>query len=205
MGKHLTYANVTATLALFIALGSGAYAINTIGSKDIRNGAVRSADLRNGRAVAAQDVRRNALGPEQIDEKSLDASRFVGAVGKQAADCDPNSLTVFVECARATAHLNGPARLLVIATGNEETLSGAGAAATCDIRIDGAPSPLPINPGESGTDNTSGTATDGFARTFVTPDPLSRGPHTVALACKELASDVRIDAPTIAAIAINEP
>ena len=59
MRRHLTYANVTATLALFIALGGGAYAISKIGSKDIRNGAIRSADLRNHRAVAASDVRRN--------------------------------------------------------------------------------------------------------------------------------------------------
>ena len=40
------YANVTSTLALVVALGgTGAYAANTIGSKDIGNGQVKSADL----------------------------------------------------------------------------------------------------------------------------------------------------------------
>lgn len=204
MRKHLTYANVTATLALFIALGGGAYALNKIGSKDIRNGAIRSADLRNRRAVAAQDVRRNSLGRAQISEQSLDASRFAKVAGKEASDCDPNSLTVFVECARASVHLSRPARILVVATGNEES-DASGAGANCEIRIDETPSATGVNPGESATDNTDATATNGFARTLVTPDALSPGRHNVALACKELIPDARIDAPTIAAIAINSP
>jgi hypothetical protein len=34
---RLTYANVVATLALFIALGGSSYAITQIGSKQVRN------------------------------------------------------------------------------------------------------------------------------------------------------------------------
>jgi len=204
MRRHLTYANVTATLALFIALGGGAYAISNVGSKDIRNGAIRSADLRNQRAVAGRDVRRNALGAGQINEQSLEASRFAKVAGKEASDCDPNSGTIFVDCVRATVHLSRPARILVFATGNEENDAGGGGA-NCEIQIDATPSATGINPGESATDNTDATATNGFARTLVTPDALSPGHHSVALACKELIPDARIDAPTIAAIAINSP
>ena len=53
------------------------------------------------------------------------------------------------------------------------------------------------------TDNTSSLATNGFARTVVTPDPLARGRHKVALTCKEFTGNVRIDVPTIAVIAIS--
>ncbi len=59
-----------------------------------------------------------------------------------------------------------------------------------------------MSPGEESV-NTSGTATNGFARTMVTRNTLSPGRHRVALACNELLGNVRIDAPTIAAIAIG--
>jgi hypothetical protein len=37
----------------------------------------------------------------------------------------------------------------------------------------------------------------------VTPEPLPKGRHHVVLACKEFTGNVRIDVPTIAAIAIS--
>lgn len=50
--QRLTYANVTATLALFIALGGSSYAAlslprNSVGTQQIRPGAVRSTDVKN--------------------------------------------------------------------------------------------------------------------------------------------------------------
>ena len=50
--RHLTYANVIATLALFLALGGASYAAiklpkNSVGSKQIRTGAVTSSDIKN--------------------------------------------------------------------------------------------------------------------------------------------------------------
>jgi len=77
---HLSYANVTATLALFIALGGSSYAALRIGSREIVNNSVRSGDIRNNhvrsrdirnRTILGRDVRRNALGSDQIKEQSL--------------------------------------------------------------------------------------------------------------------------------------
>jgi hypothetical protein len=49
LARHLSYANVMATLAVFIALATGgAYAANTIGSDDIIDGQVMRQDLANG-------------------------------------------------------------------------------------------------------------------------------------------------------------
>jgi hypothetical protein len=50
--RHLTYANVMATLAVFLVLGGGAYAAfhlpkNSVRSKNIVNGQVKRADVSN--------------------------------------------------------------------------------------------------------------------------------------------------------------
>lgn len=59
---RLTYSNVAATLALFIALGGTGYAAAKITSGDIKN-----------RTIQPRDVRRNALGGGVIDESKLRA------------------------------------------------------------------------------------------------------------------------------------
>jgi hypothetical protein len=199
--KHLSYANVVATAALFVALGGSAYAVSQITSGEIKNETIKSADLRDRKAVKGPDVKRNTLGGKEIAEQSLDGSRFAPVAGQEAGVCNPQSVT-FVECAVATIKLRRPSRLLAIGTGGEESEAGP-ASAVCEVRIDGTPTPLSANPGEQATDNSSPSATDGFARTVVTADPLAAGAHHVAMACSEAAGDVRIQDPTIAAIAIT--
>lgn len=56
----LTYANVVATLALFIALGGSSYAALTITGRDVQNG-----------SLTARDVKRNTLGGGRIKESTL--------------------------------------------------------------------------------------------------------------------------------------
>jgi hypothetical protein len=56
---RLTYANVIATVALFVALGGGAYAAlkvpkNSVGSAQIRNGKVKAPDLARGSVTPAK-------------------------------------------------------------------------------------------------------------------------------------------------------
>ena len=69
---HLTYANVIATLALFLALGGGAYAAlrlpkNSVGTKQIRKNAVRSGKVKNG-SLLAKDFKQGQLprGPQGL-------------------------------------------------------------------------------------------------------------------------------------------
>jgi hypothetical protein len=59
LSARLTYANIVASLALFIALGGGAYAAtnlpkNSVASKQIKDGSVRTADLANNAVTAAK-------------------------------------------------------------------------------------------------------------------------------------------------------
>lgn len=66
----LTYANVMATVAVFLALGGGAYAAtqlpkNSVGTKQIKNNAVNSAKVKDG-TLLAKDFRAGQLrsGPQ---------------------------------------------------------------------------------------------------------------------------------------------
>ncbi|UTI66134.1 hypothetical protein NBH00_08000 [Paraconexibacter antarcticus] len=72
--SRLTYANVTASIALFVALGGSSYAAlslprNSVGTNQIRTGAVGSSEIRN-HSVALRDMSsgaqralRGAIGP----------------------------------------------------------------------------------------------------------------------------------------------
>jgi hypothetical protein len=200
--RHLSYANVAATLALVGVIGGGAaYASGLIGSADIRNNAVKSADLRNHKAVRGVDVAKNSLTGKQIKEQNLNASQFAPLAGTQELDCDPVS-NQFVDCAAVRIKLPRPGRVMAIATGANYS-EGPAANANCEVRIDGRDANLTQNPGEQTTNNTSSLATDGFARTLVT-GKLSKGSHRLALACNQVGTDdVRIGSPTLAVLAIS--
>lgn len=62
MRKHATFANVMSLIAVFIALGSGAWALsaNSISSKHIKNGQVRAPDIAAD-AVSSAKVRDGSL------------------------------------------------------------------------------------------------------------------------------------------------
>lgn len=201
ISRHLTYANVTSTIALILAIGGGAaYAVDKINSRDVVNGSIRSVDLKNHRGVRGADVKRDTLTGKQIDEQRLNGSAIAKVTGAESSGC---ALVVAPKiCVKSTLALTRSSRALVIASGNEESLGGAGQA-SCRIGIDGRAQPFAVDPGEAATDNTGPTATNGFARTFLSPQPLSAGQHSIALTCKRLAGQVRIDSPTIAAVAVG--
>jgi len=67
---HLSYANVMATVAVFIALGGTSYAVtqlprNSVGSQQIRTGAVGTSELRTG-AVRSRDIRDRSVALRDI-------------------------------------------------------------------------------------------------------------------------------------------
>jgi hypothetical protein len=93
---HLTYANVVATLALFLAIGGSSYAALRIGSRQVVNNSIRSQDLRNNdvrgkdvrnRSLSSFDLGLNTLGGSVIKESALRRvpdSTLLG--GKPASD-----------------------------------------------------------------------------------------------------------------------
>ena len=67
---RLTYANVVASLALFVALGGTTYAAATIGAGDIKKDAVLSRHIKNGE-VKNLDLGANAVGTGKVIDGSL--------------------------------------------------------------------------------------------------------------------------------------
>ena len=84
------HATVVAYLALFIALGGTAYAVNTVRSEDIVDGQVRNADLAKG-AVTSSKIARGAVGARQLAkvtvQKEISTSVEQGHVVGKAAYC----------------------------------------------------------------------------------------------------------------------
>src|SRR3954470_7565416 len=100
---RLSYANVTATLALFVALGGTSYAVttlprNSVGSPQLRTASVGSSEIRR-QAVKSSDIGDRAVRLRDISKSAQDA--LSGQVGPQgppgptfAATIDSSGLRV---------------------------------------------------------------------------------------------------------------
>jgi len=76
--RWLSYGNVTATVAVFLAISGTAAAVtlaptNSVVSGSIKNGEVRTADLRGG-AVSGAKLRANSVGSGKVVDGSLNSS-----------------------------------------------------------------------------------------------------------------------------------
>jgi hypothetical protein len=59
--SFVTFSNVIALCALFVALGGTSYAVTRITSKQIKNNSIRSVDIKN-RAIKSRDIARGVIG-----------------------------------------------------------------------------------------------------------------------------------------------
>ncbi len=85
MRARLTYANLMATLAVFIALGGGVYAAslskNSVKAKQIAKDAVRASEIKAD-AVGSSEISNGAIGGGEIGEGAVGAAKIGdGAVG----------------------------------------------------------------------------------------------------------------------------
>jgi hypothetical protein len=71
--SRLTYANVVATLALFVALGGSSYAALTITGRNVRNSSLTGKDVKNN-SLTGSDVKRLKSG--DVSDGSLLAKDF---------------------------------------------------------------------------------------------------------------------------------
>ena len=93
------YANVTATMALIVALGGSAYAANSVRSRDIKNGEVKRVDLADN-AVTSGKVRNGTLLSKdfrrgQIPAGATGATGATGPKGDKGDKGDPGPSDVF--------------------------------------------------------------------------------------------------------------
>jgi hypothetical protein len=81
MRKKLTYANVMATIAVFVALGGSSYAAVAITGKDIKDGTVTGQDVKD-KSLTATDFKGSVAGPQGKRGKP-GATGATGAPGAQ--------------------------------------------------------------------------------------------------------------------------
>jgi hypothetical protein len=104
---RLTYANVVATVALFLAVGGGAaFAAGQIQSGDIAPGAVRSADIHK-RAITSGKLAVGAVRGNQIADGALGSNQI------KPGSIKPGSLQV-------------PVKVVATATGGSQPLPSSG-------------------------------------------------------------------------------
>src|SRR6476646_8761494 len=91
---RLSYANIMATVAMFVALGGTSYAALTITGANIKDGTIKSADVANG-GLTGTDIKDNSLGLEDVSagaEASLHgAAGAAGAAGATGAPGAPGA------------------------------------------------------------------------------------------------------------------
>jgi hypothetical protein len=86
--KHLSFANVTSMVALFIALGGSAYAAaqlpaNSVGKTQIRSSAVGKSEAARG-SIGRSEVRSSAIGTSEIATNGVGASEIkTSAIGSK--------------------------------------------------------------------------------------------------------------------------
>lgn len=103
--RHFTYANVTATLAVFIALGGSSYAALSLTGRDIRDG-----------SLTHRDLKRDSLGGTRIKESRLgkvrrarNADRLNGfGAGRFLVRCPRDTVPVSDVCVETTARTAAP-------------------------------------------------------------------------------------------------
>jgi hypothetical protein len=157
----ITYSNVMATVAVFVALGGTGYAAASLTGRDIRDGTISTQDVKN-RSLLKKDFKpgqlpRGAQGPQGIQGPKGDtgptgpAGPTAAAFGGTAPDPDPNPDIVV---AHKQMDLPAAGRLVVQAStpgvGSvcqfENTFApGSGSSGSCALEIglyvDGTPVP----------------------------------------------------------------
>ena len=78
----MTFANVTSLLALFVALGGGAYAAtqlpaNSVGARQLKNNAVTSQKIKD-RTIAGADIDKSKLGQVPLAANARNAAKLAG-------------------------------------------------------------------------------------------------------------------------------
>jgi hypothetical protein len=123
MRQRITYANVTATLALFVALGGGAYAATAITGHDIR---AHSLTARNYRAnsVTGKAVKEKTLG---IVPRAKEAVRLDGVTAERLlVRCPEGTIPAADTCIETAARPPLPLHSAMAECAATESQSGPG-------------------------------------------------------------------------------
>jgi hypothetical protein len=192
---HLTYANVVATVALFVALGGGAYAAlrlprNSVGTAQLKNNAVTPRKVKN--ALTLNDLAPGQVAQLRGPPGTTGATGAMGQTGPKGDTGAVGPSQGFGAAAAAGAFVNGspnsdnllqatfvttsPGRLLVTVRGHVTITCTASGEIDGGLYVDGTH-------GLAGSGQilvNSGTSFSGEINDFGITSQLSPGSHTVA-------------------------
>jgi hypothetical protein len=200
--RRLSFANVVAVIALFVALGGSVYAAHKISGKRIKRGSEPGNRLKND-SVTGKQVAESTLGtvPNADALAGAPASAYltIGRSAQQNGACDPLD-TSFVNCVTVTLNLPHAGRVLLVGVGVGVDQGGIGAEGSCRFGADnnvvsGSTISVYARPQPDNED---------FSLTAVS-EPLGPGSHSLQLACNEepTGSGIRFDETHISAVMLG--
>ncbi len=192
MRERLSFANVMSVIAVFIALGGTAVAVNlgrnSVGPKELRKGAVRSPDIKNNRVKGVD-----------VNEATLDASSFTRA----AHAVDPGGLcgqgAAFEECASVSLQLPRSARVAAYADAGFQALDD-NSYGTCRILVAGTE--IATATGGEVTDTTGNPQLNAIGLNGLSA-PVGPGPVSVAMQCRENSSQIEFYDSSLTALMVG--
>lgn len=158
------YANVTATLALVIALSGTSYAAITITGKDIRNNTITGADIKDG-TIRGADIAGSTITSAKVRNQTLLAGDFkagqlpAGAPGATGPAGTSGSANVIVNYGRSAAEVPVGASAVVAmpcAAGQQAINGGMTIAADAFRALTSAATGGAVTPGSPSTANPTG-------------------------------------------------
>jgi hypothetical protein len=202
LASHLTYSRVVSTLALFLALGGGAYAIslgkNDVKSRHIDRGAVKSSDVAK-KTLRGADVKPDSLKGSKIVESTLDTAQFTAAASTPfdpagPIRCDPEFGTgpSFVPCGQVSLTTPVAGRILAISTG-ELIVQAGSASGDCQLSLDST--------GIAALGDRTRNS-QGFAISAVSA-AVPAGTHLVELRCLEGSGELSVEVNSISAALVG--
>ncbi len=201
MRERLTFANVMSCVAVFLALGGSALALNanSVGSRAVKNESLKGRDVKN-ESLKGIDLESNAIGSREIDEAAFDLEPFV-KMESTAFACDPQSSNVRAVRLRAarsertepgSPHRRRHAAAAQRVAKGECRLSAPGSVRAWPSILIGDPTPRGLDDG------------NGFALTATTDAAqlLSPGPNTFRILCNQTGGDVAFST-TLSVVALG--
>jgi hypothetical protein len=186
------------TVALFVALGGGAYAFSlgkdSVGPRQIADGAVGSPEVKDG-SLRGKDIRKNSVTGRQVSEDSLRLPlAATSSASVPAFFCDLSAPGT-TACGRITLKTRTRGRILAFAGGTITPPSGNVGLASCSLVVDGARVAQ------------AGNLSEGQPRDFALSGVSARlaaGDHEIAVNCERSSIDPvsRIDGESLSALLV---
>ena len=175
--SKLTYANITASLALFVALGGTGYAAtqlprNSVGTKQIRTNGVGASELRSS-AVTSRDIRDRTIGARDMSSGARRA--LAGPAGPVGPSGPAGSATDYRAAINGVDLLN---RSDTRVNGNEYRVyfeaKAGGVKDVASCAFNATLAAVPANPSEPPFEPEAGRITVGFVKDDKGPAALVR-------------------------------